>query len=102
MSAEKVYCPGGECRNFSPPPDPRTDGTISCQPGFYYPILGRVGTQIPCPFSDQLWTLSVQGIQILGTAQKKIRRESNIEGCSSLPLFVLRAPFRATLYYSKD
>ena len=22
------------------------------QPGFYYPILGRVGTEIPFPFSD--------------------------------------------------
>ena len=56
------------------------------QLGFYYPILGRVGTKIPCPFSDQLWTFSLQGIQILGTAQKYILRGSNIEGCSSLPL----------------
>lgn len=54
MPAKKVYCRGGLCRNFPPPLDPRTDGTISCQSGFYYAILGRVGTKIPCPFSDQL------------------------------------------------
>ena len=78
MPAQKVHCLGGLCRNFLPPWDPGTDGTI-CQPGFYYPILGRVGTKIPCPFSDRLWTLSVQSVQILGTAKKRKTKKKNEE-----------------------